>query len=121
VFFENMKPAMTLWYRLAALGKFAMVEQCLYRGRITRVSISSLSRDQQVAYARLSHKAIGFRLGGRSDVEVVQEAERLLPRKSHRRIDQCHAIRLVVGRDITGAVPFSRNFDQKHKPALCRS
>jgi glycosyltransferase involved in cell wall biosynthesis len=24
-----------LWYRLAALGTFAMVEQCLYRGRIT--------------------------------------------------------------------------------------
>jgi Glycosyl transferase family 2 len=46
-----------LWYRLAALGTFAMVERYLYRGRITPDSISSLRRDQQVAYARLSHKA----------------------------------------------------------------
>ena len=47
-----------LWYRLAALGTFAMVGQCLYRGRVTPGSISSSSRDRQVAYARLSHKAI---------------------------------------------------------------
>ena len=33
-----------LWYRLAALGKFAMVGQCVVRARITPGSISSLSR-----------------------------------------------------------------------------
>jgi glycosyltransferase involved in cell wall biosynthesis len=72
-----------LWYRLAALGTFTMVEQCLYRGRITPGSISSLSRDRQTEYARLSRKALSFRLSGRSDAEVLQEAERLRPRKSH--------------------------------------
>jgi len=79
-----------LWYRLAALGTFAMVDKCLYRGRITPGSISSSSRDRQAAYARLSHKAITLRLSGNSDVAVVQEAERLLPHKSHviRRSDQ---------------------------------
>ena len=55
-----------LWYRLAALGTFAMVDRCLYRGRITPGSISSSSRDRQVAYARLSHKAISLWLSGDS-------------------------------------------------------
>ena len=35
-----------LWYRLAALGTFAMVEQSLYWGRITPSSISSSNRDR---------------------------------------------------------------------------
>ncbi len=86
-----------LWYRLAALGWFAMVEQCLYRGRITPGSISSSSRDRQVAYARLSHKAIAVRLSGDSDGAVVQEAEQLLPIKPHaiRRSDQGWAMYFI--------------------------
>jgi glycosyltransferase involved in cell wall biosynthesis len=86
-----------LWYRLAALGTFAMIEQCLYRGRITPDSLSSLRRDQQVAYARLSHKAIALRLAGHSDAAVVQEAERLFPRKPHvnRRSDQGRAMYFI--------------------------
>jgi glycosyltransferase involved in cell wall biosynthesis len=86
-----------LWYRLAALGTFAMVEQCLYRGRITPSSISSSNRDRQVAYARLSHRAIGLRLAGRSDAAAVQEAERLSPGKTHaiRRSDQGRAMYFI--------------------------
>jgi glycosyltransferase involved in cell wall biosynthesis len=86
-----------LWYRLAALGTFAMVGQCLYRGRITPNSISSSSRDRQVAYARLSHKAITLRLSGHSDAAVIQKAERLLPRKSHaiRRSDRGRAMYFI--------------------------
>jgi len=72
-----------LWYRLAALGTFAMIEQYLYRGRITPDSISSLRRDQQVACARLSRKAMALRLAGHSDAALVKEAERLLPRNPH--------------------------------------
>jgi hypothetical protein len=71
-----------LWFRLATLGTFAMVGQCLYRARITPGSISSLNRYRQAAYARLSHKAITLRLSGHSDATAVQEAERLFPRKS---------------------------------------
>jgi glycosyltransferase involved in cell wall biosynthesis len=66
-----------LWYRLAELGNFTMVEQCLLQGRITPESISSLNRDRQVEYARLSSKAFSYRLSGHSDTEVLQEAERL--------------------------------------------
>jgi glycosyltransferase involved in cell wall biosynthesis len=86
-----------LWYRLAALGTFAMVEQVLYRGRITPDSISSLHRDQQVAYARLSLKAIALRLAGHSDAAPVEEAVRLLPRKPHviRRSDQGRAMYFI--------------------------
>jgi glycosyltransferase involved in cell wall biosynthesis len=86
-----------LWYRLAALGTFAMAEQCLYRGRITPDSISSLRRDRQVAYARLSHKAIALRLAGHSDAAVVGEAERLLPGNPHaiRRSDQGRAMYFI--------------------------
>ena len=86
-----------LWYRLAALGTFAMIEQCLYRGRITPDSISSLRRDRQVAYARLSHEAIALRLAGHSDAAVVEKAERLLPREPHaiRRSDQGRAMYFI--------------------------
>src|SRR6266478_6464954 len=49
-----------LWYRLAALGTFAMADKCLYRGRITPGSISSSSRDRQAAYARLSQRLLPF-------------------------------------------------------------
>jgi glycosyltransferase involved in cell wall biosynthesis len=86
-----------LWYRLAALGKFAMVGQSLYQARINPGSISSLSRTRQAAYARLSHKAIMLRLSGHSDAAIVQEAERLLPRKPHavRRSDRGQALYFI--------------------------
>ena len=86
-----------LWYRLAALGTFAMLDRCLYQGRITPGSISSSSRDRQVAYARLSHKAISLRLSGDSDAAVVQEAEQLLPQKRHAisRSDQGRAMYFI--------------------------
>jgi glycosyltransferase involved in cell wall biosynthesis len=86
-----------LWYRLAALGAFAMVEQGLYQGRITPGSISSSSRDRQIAYARLSHKAITLRLAGHPDAAVVEEAKRLLPHNPHaiRRSDQSQAMYFI--------------------------
>jgi hypothetical protein len=86
-----------LWFRLAALGTFAMVEQCLLQARISVGSISSLYRDRQSEYARLSRKALSFRLSGQSDAEVLQEAERLLPREPHaiRRSDQGRAMYFI--------------------------
>lgn len=72
-----------LWYRLAALGTFAMLEQCLFQARIYVNAISSSSRERQSAYARLSRKALDFRLSGRSDAEILREAERLRPDKPH--------------------------------------
>jgi glycosyltransferase involved in cell wall biosynthesis len=86
-----------LWYRLAALGTFAVVEQCLYRGRITPTSISSSNRDRQAAYARLSHKAIDLQLEGHSDAPVLHEADKLRPAKPHanRRTDQSRTMYFI--------------------------
>ncbi len=71
-----------LWYRLAALGTFMMIKQCLLRSRITPSSISALNRDRQIEYARLSRKSFGLRSSGHSDDVVLQEAERLHPHRS---------------------------------------
>jgi glycosyltransferase involved in cell wall biosynthesis len=104
-----------LWYRLAALGKFAIVGQSLYQARITPGSISSLSRARQAAYARLAHKAITFRLSGQSDAAIVQEAERLLPRNPHatRRSDQGQALyfigRCLLNNNDPRATPYFLN------------
>jgi glycosyltransferase involved in cell wall biosynthesis len=86
-----------LWFRLATLGTFAMVEQCLYRARIAPGSISSSNRYRQATYARLSHKAISLRLYGHSDATAVEEAERLFPRQSGaiRRSDQARAMYFI--------------------------
>jgi glycosyltransferase involved in cell wall biosynthesis len=86
-----------LWFRLASLGTFAMVGQCLYRGRITPGSISFSSGNRQTAYTRLSRKAIALRLSGLSDAAVVEEAERLLPRKPHtiRKSEQGRALYFI--------------------------
>jgi hypothetical protein len=72
-----------LWYRLAALGTFAMVERSLLRARFTVGSISSSSRDRQSEYARFSRMSLSLRRSGRSDAKVLQEAEGLHPRKSN--------------------------------------
>jgi glycosyltransferase involved in cell wall biosynthesis len=104
-----------LWYRLAALGTFAIVEQCLFRARITPGSISSSNGDRQAAYAALSHKAITLRLAGYSDFAVVQEAERILPRKPHaiRRSDRGRAMyfigRCLVNNNDPGATRYFLN------------
>jgi glycosyltransferase involved in cell wall biosynthesis len=104
-----------LWYRLATLGKFAIVGQPLYQARITPDSISSLSRARQATYARLSHKAITLRLSGHSDAAIVQETERLLPRKPHaiRRPDQAKAFyfigRCLVNNKDPRATPYFFN------------
>jgi glycosyltransferase involved in cell wall biosynthesis len=86
-----------LWYRLAALGTFAMIGQCLYQGCITPNSISSLNGDRQAAYVRLSYKAVALRLSGHSDAGVVQEAGRLVPRNPHaiRRSDRGWAMYFI--------------------------
>jgi glycosyltransferase involved in cell wall biosynthesis len=86
-----------LWFRLAALGTFGMVEQCLYRACIAPGSISSSNRYRQAAYARLSHKAIALRLSDHSDAATVQKAERLFPREAGaiRRSDQARTMYFI--------------------------
>src|SRR5262249_15301917 len=71
-----------LWYRLAALGTFAIVEECLLKARVTVGSISCSSRDRQSAFARLSRMALRLRNAGQSDASVLEQAKQLRPQKS---------------------------------------
>jgi glycosyltransferase involved in cell wall biosynthesis len=63
-----------LWYRLAEVGSFEMLEQPLHRVRLVPESISGRHRELQLRYRRLSLHAFKERLRGRSDAAVVAEA-----------------------------------------------
>lgn len=63
-----------LWYRLAALGKFQIVDEVLYDMRVMPDGISATARESQFAIARLSEEAMRARAAGRSDDEVLQRA-----------------------------------------------
>lgn len=63
-----------LWYRLAALGKFQIVDEVLYEARVMAEGISGPGRDAQLAISRLSLEAMRARLAGASDDEIVARA-----------------------------------------------
>jgi glycosyltransferase involved in cell wall biosynthesis len=71
-----------LWYRLAEVGKFQMIECMLYRARVTPGSISGSYKKMQDAIARLSLKAFQRRLNGASEEDVLKEASAICPRSS---------------------------------------
>lgn len=73
-----------LWYRLAKLGKFQMIQQPLYRARVFPASISLSQRPAQRAIARLSLESIRRQLRNESDVEVLKAASTIRPGKSKR-------------------------------------
>ncbi len=68
-----------LWYRLAQLGKFQMIDQPLYRARLIPSSISAYSKQQQASLARLSTGALLNRLQGLSEQHILDEAGRIRP------------------------------------------
>ncbi len=66
-----------LWYRLAALGKFQIVQETLYTARITPGSISGGARAAQQALAKLSLSAMRARQRGERDEAILHRAEAL--------------------------------------------
>jgi glycosyltransferase involved in cell wall biosynthesis len=66
-----------LWYRLAEVGKFRMIEEVLFTVMIEPSTISSASREAQMACARLSHEAMLARRRGEGDAEVVARAAQI--------------------------------------------
>ncbi|HKS25560.1 MAG TPA: glycosyltransferase family 2 protein, partial [Thermoanaerobaculia bacterium] len=59
-----------LWYRLAAVGKFQMIEEVLYVSRVGPNDLSSGAKPEQEQIALLSRAALDARLRGESDAEI---------------------------------------------------
>jgi glycosyltransferase involved in cell wall biosynthesis len=68
-----------LWYRLAELGKFYMIDKPLYKVRIIPDSISSFNKKNQERIAKFSHAALLRRLQGLSDKNILEHAQKVLP------------------------------------------
>jgi glycosyltransferase involved in cell wall biosynthesis len=63
-----------LWYRLAAVGSFQMVERVLYESRLLAGGISLVQKGRQEALARLSREALGRRLRGLPEDDLLAAA-----------------------------------------------
>ncbi|MFN0111799.1 MAG: glycosyltransferase family 2 protein [Blastocatellia bacterium] len=68
-----------LWYRLAELGKFQVIEQSLYRVRILPTGISIRNRKIQQSLARLSYEALLQRSRSQSDQNILEQACQIRP------------------------------------------
>jgi len=73
-----------LWYRLAEIGTFQMIEQPLYRARVMPNSVSSLNKNKQESIGRLSLESLRLRQKGLSDAQVIAEADRIKPDRTKR-------------------------------------
>ena len=74
-----------LWYRLAAIGKFQMIEEILYRARVGPDDISIGARGAQAEIAQLARAALAARLRGESDAEIVARAAAVRPKRGNAR------------------------------------
>lgn len=63
-----------LWYRLAAIGKFQMLPETLYRARIVPESISVEARDAQNELAALSLAALHARAASQPEAPILAKA-----------------------------------------------
>lgn len=68
-----------LWFRLAEVGKFRMIESALYMARIMPVSISMEDKLRQEAISRLSHAALHQRLQHLPEEAVLHAASKIRP------------------------------------------
>ena len=74
-----------LWYRLAALGKFQMIEEVLYVARLTPDDLSVTAKEQQERIATISRAALDARLRGEDDSAVVARAAAIRPLRKRSR------------------------------------
>lgn len=80
-----------LWYRLAEVGLFAMVERPLYRVKLTLGSISSEFKSQQDRLGKLAHDAFWARQRGVSDQDQLREASKIRPLGARPRSQKANA------------------------------
>ena len=67
-----------LWYRLAAIGRFQMIERVLYQAE-AGTGISLQYRTEQHAFAELAREALRFRRRGLSDEGILEMARQMRP------------------------------------------
>lgn len=70
-----------LWTRLAEHGEHRVSPAILYRASLTLGSISSLNRKHQETLKRLIVECACLRRSGRSEVEALAEARRIIPER----------------------------------------
>jgi glycosyltransferase involved in cell wall biosynthesis len=68
-----------LWYRLAEVGKFQMINSTLYTARVMPNSISADNKARQEASAKLSLEALRHRIHGSSETETLRKAATIRP------------------------------------------
>jgi glycosyltransferase involved in cell wall biosynthesis len=68
-----------LWHRLAELGKFQTLEQCLYKARLMPDSISSYNKHLQTAIGDLSIAALKRRTQRLSEEDLLERAGQIRP------------------------------------------
>lgn len=73
-----------LWYRLAAIGRFQLIEQLLYRVMVEPGSISSRYWKEQQAGAELSREALRLRMRGMPDDRILEMVRRIGPESGAR-------------------------------------
>jgi len=66
-----------LWTRLAQVGDYTEVDECLYTHRIFPTGTSMSKRNLQQGFASLALEAARQRLAGEPDIEWVQQAQEL--------------------------------------------
>lgn len=74
-----------LWHRLAEIGKFQTLEQCLYRARLMPDSISSQSKHLQEAIGDLSVAALKRRRRQLYEDDVLMQAGKIRPSRRWKR------------------------------------
>lgn len=73
-----------LWYRIAEIGKFAMINARLCEAQLAPGSISTSRSSLQSQYAEQSFRAMRLRREGFSDKPALETAGRILRRKDSR-------------------------------------
>ncbi len=82
-----------LWYRLAELGRFAMIPDVLYRVRVMPLGISASHHQRQMAIGQCSLDAFARRRQGLREDDILALAAAIRPNKGkpRRNVRQCLA------------------------------
>jgi hypothetical protein len=73
-----------LWFRLAEIGKFGMLDDCLLEARLGPSSISASFRNHQRKFARASRAALALRRAGHPDTSAIEVAKRIPVTRSNK-------------------------------------
>jgi glycosyltransferase involved in cell wall biosynthesis len=73
-----------LWYRLAALGDFLMLEEPLFQARLMPASLSATARDRQTSIGGISLECLRRRTQNRSEDDLLQRAAAVRPEQTTR-------------------------------------